>query len=89
LVGLENLGHLNISANYSLKEIPKGIEGLVNLKVLDLSFNDSLKGSFPSGVLERLSHLQSLNLIRSVQVEPEALVGLEKLEILKVDFYNF
>ncbi|KAI8532568.1 hypothetical protein RHMOL_Rhmol11G0223400 [Rhododendron molle] len=70
-----------------IEEVPTGIEELVNLRELDLSFNTVL--TFPSCKLRRLSKLQCLRIERTrVEVSAEDLLCLWQLKFVSVHFRN-
>ncbi|KAA8535648.1 hypothetical protein F0562_030651 [Nyssa sinensis] len=70
-------------------EVPKGLQGLVNLKCLSL-FRALGIQSIPTGLLRSLSQLQCLRLddCFNVDVETEELISLRQLEMLGVNFSN-
>lgn len=75
--------------NSGIKEIPRGMEMLVNLRYLDL--HASNLDMLPTGILPRLSHLQYLiiyGLSKTLKVEGEEVASLVKLETFSGQFYD-
>ncbi|KAH7835905.1 hypothetical protein Vadar_031025 [Vaccinium darrowii] len=71
-----------------IKEAPKGIEELVNLRELDLSYNLKLE-TFPSSMLYRLSKLQCLRFEKTpVEVLAKDLVCLRQLKVVAIRLHN-
>ena len=73
-----------------IKEVPQGLEMLVNLRYLDL--HCKLLKTIPDGILPRLSHLQDLALplyySRTLKVNVEELASLRKLENFEASFLD-
>ena len=88
LAKLTILKKLDISRS-RIKEIPHGLEMLVNLTYLDLHAPDLKK--MPLGILPKLTQLQVLKLncfSASLRVNGEEIVKLKKLEYFKGRFYD-
>ncbi|KAL3824703.1 hypothetical protein ACJIZ3_020732 [Penstemon smallii] len=96
LVHVANLGKLKalkelyLTDCCNIREVPQGLENLVNLKILSLS--DTEIDMLPTGFLPKLHHLQYLLLPLHVQVaveEIESLKQLEKVSCGVKDVYDF
>jgi disease resistance protein RPS2 len=87
LAKLTALRKLDISRS-SIKEIPHGLEMLVNLRYLGLDARDLEK--MPLGILPKLTQLQvlKLNWFSDSLRNGEEIVKLKKLEYLKGRFYD-
>ncbi|XP_022735597.1 probable disease resistance protein At4g27220 [Durio zibethinus] len=70
----------------SIKEIPQGLEMLVNLRYLNLGFTDNLE-EIPSGLLLKLCRLQCLA-IHPASTGAEEIRELNKLEVFGGCFSN-
>uniref|UniRef100_A0A2N9GMP2 Disease resistance protein At4g27190-like leucine-rich repeats domain-containing protein n=1 Tax=Fagus sylvatica TaxID=28930 RepID=A0A2N9GMP2_FAGSY len=87
LAKLTALRKLDIS-NSGIKEIPHGLEMLVNLRYLGL--NAHYLEKMPLGILPKLTQLQvlKLNWLSDSSRNGEEIVKLKKLEYLKGQFYD-
>uniref|UniRef100_A0A2N9GWJ9 Uncharacterized protein n=1 Tax=Fagus sylvatica TaxID=28930 RepID=A0A2N9GWJ9_FAGSY len=88
LAKLTALRKLDLSRS-RIKEIPHGLEMLVNLRYLSLDARDLEK--MPLGILPKLTQLQVLKfhwLSNSLGVNGEEIVKLKRLEHLKGRFYD-
>ncbi|KAL5986862.1 hypothetical protein ACLOJK_015196 [Asimina triloba] len=63
LAKMKELRVLNLASS-RIEELPEGMECLVSLRQLDLSYTLNLK-TFPSGLLPKLCHLEDLLIFRS------------------------
>ncbi|KAL7206266.1 hypothetical protein ACSBR2_019051 [Camellia fascicularis] len=71
-----------------IEEVPQGIEELVNLRNLDLSWNNSLQ-TFPCWKLCRLSQLQCLRIDATrAKVSAKELLCLRQLKVLHAHLLN-
>ncbi|KAK4575525.1 hypothetical protein RGQ29_026469 [Quercus rubra] len=84
LAKLTALRKLDLGGSSGIKEIPHGLEMLVNLRYLDLEGTEILE--IPSGILSKLSQLQVLK-SNCGKLNVEEMVSL-KLECFKGAFYG-
>ncbi|KAA8535642.1 hypothetical protein F0562_030645 [Nyssa sinensis] len=87
LVELKELRELYIERSGKMRAVPEGLEGLVNLKCLNL-FRMLHILSIPTGLLPKLSHLQCLRLDDCLRadIQTRDLISLTQLEMLGVHF---
>ncbi|XVF83881.1 hypothetical protein PTKIN_Ptkin16aG0529200 [Pterospermum kingtungense] len=85
LLKLQALKKLDLG-NTSIKEIPQGLEMLVNLRYVDLGLTSNLK-KIPDGLLLKLCHLQNLA-IHPASTRAEEIRKLNKLEVFEGCFPN-
>ncbi|CAL5329461.1 unnamed protein product [Camellia sinensis] len=84
---LKALEHFALTGS-QIKEVPQGIEELVNLRKLELSNNDIL-GMSPCWKLCRLTQLHYLEILcTEVKVSAEELFCLKQLKFLCAQFHN-
>ncbi|GMP65681.1 hypothetical protein CsSME_00026374 [Camellia sinensis var. sinensis] len=88
---LRALEELDLSGT-GIREVPQGVDTLVNLKNLNMEDTNWLEIS--GGTLSRLSHLQSLGLRCTsvpveIQVELEGLTKLEEFNVHLADVHSF
>ncbi|GFZ04804.1 hypothetical protein Acr_17g0003760 [Actinidia rufa] len=81
---LRALQELNLNCT-GIKELPQGVDRLVNLKYLNMERMFQLE-RLPSGTLGKLSHLQHLKLstLGPVEVQAKELKGLRELKEISV-----
>ncbi|KAA8535623.1 hypothetical protein F0562_030626 [Nyssa sinensis] len=86
LAGLKKLRELDLQGS-GVRAVPEGLEGLVNLKRLDLCDASRIQ-TIPTGLLPNISHLQCLRLDNCMQVNVQTgeLSSLGQLEMLGVQF---
>ncbi|GFZ04795.1 hypothetical protein Acr_17g0003670 [Actinidia rufa] len=84
---LRALQELDLSYTH-IKDVPEGVDRLVNLKILNMEGTERLE-RLPSGTLGKLSHLQRLGLhftLGPVEVQAEELERLRELKEIAVQF---
>ncbi|KAA8535627.1 hypothetical protein F0562_030630 [Nyssa sinensis] len=88
LTELSELMELDLQGS-GVTTVPEGLEGLINLKRLDLCDASGIK-TIPNGLLPSISHLQCLRLDNCLQVDiqMEELICLRQLEMLGIHFSN-
>ncbi|KAA8535637.1 hypothetical protein F0562_030640 [Nyssa sinensis] len=88
LAELSELMELDLQGS-GVTTVPEGLEGLINLKRLDLCDASGIK-TIPNGLLPSISHLQCLRLDNCLQVDiqMEELICLRQLEMLGIHFSN-
>ncbi|XVF83879.1 hypothetical protein PTKIN_Ptkin16aG0529000 [Pterospermum kingtungense] len=85
LLKLQALKKLDLG-DTSIKEIPHGLEMLVNLRYLNLGYSRDLK-EIPNGLLSKLCHLQYLA-IHPASTRAEEMRELNELEVFEGRFSN-
>ncbi|GLU15132.1 hypothetical protein SLE2022_316520 [Rubroshorea leprosula] len=70
-----------------IEVVPQGMEKLISLEYLDLTYCDNLK-EIPMGMLSNLSNLQYLLVNRQSKIKGEGVARLSKLETFEGAFDN-